>query len=428
MNLEHMTVITCSGIKFTEILKYYGKADVVQLSFLNLLYKLIDNPNMTIPFDCDRQLKEMAAKIQMSNPTICTVPINVISASNIIIANVAPTVSDGEINYDISSYTFKYANFTTDFADADGDIPETVRIVSLPINGEITYVGSPISAGFEFDISSVSLLEYTHDTGETIDTFNFRVSDNNINKLFSNMALFTINIDEIINQCPDSVGVNAFTLDSKSTKIFSLADFTSGTTPPYSDPDGDPAEAVKFTTIPGIGELQLNGVDLVPNDVVLVGDITLGLLTYVSDPTDETLYVATFDFSVSDTGAHCFTAGGVMVMTVSAYVNQPAVIGDGELTVEEGVIITFTRDDFTLNTTPPYTDPEGDIADKLKVTVLPSSGILKLNGIAVIANDVINFTDIDATLLTYEQAVAAGGTLEAFTFQIADAGSGIFVS
>ena len=82
---------------------------------------------------------------------------------------------------------------------------------------------------------------------------------------------------------------------------------------------------------------------------------------------------------------------------------------------------------FTTSTSPVYADPENDAADKLKVTVLPSTGIIKLNGTNIVANQEIDFSDIDLGLLIFTGDInaIAGGT-DTFEFQIADVGSGIF--
>jgi hypothetical protein len=423
MNVQYLQTLTCSAIKFNEILRYYGKADIIPISFLSLLYKLLENPNMTVPFNCDRHLQQLAAKIQMENANICT-PSVYVSSEVISAGNTAPTVNDSVISYDADSYAFQYADFTNGFDDVDGDSPETVRIVTLPVNGDLTWNGQPIVAGYEFDISEVHDLEFTRTNEDTTDLFTFQISDNNINKLFSNMASMTINIDQVINQPPDNVGVNAFTVESSGVKAFTLADFTYDTTPGYTDPDGDAPEAIMITSLPSNGVLSLNGTLIIINDVIPAADVVN--LIYTSDPLDEAGYVEPFNFSVSDVGSHEFTAGGIITMTVEAYENQPPVIGDGERTVTEGVVIAFTRADFTDNTTPQYLDPEGDIADKLKIIVLPSAGELKLDGVTVLLNDIINFSDIDLSKLTYVQAASAGGTTPDFQYAIADAGSGIF--
>ena len=83
---------------------------------------------------------------------------------------------------------------------------------------------------------------------------------------------------------------------------------------------------------------------------------------------------------------------------------------------------------FTSNTTPAYADPEGDVADKLKIIDLPSTGSLQFNGIDVSANQIINFSEIASGYLTYvpDLGIITNQSLD-FNFAIADLGSGIFV-
>ena len=115
--------------------------------------------------------------------------------------------------------------------------------------------------------------------------------------------------------------------------------------------------------------------------------------------------------------------------TVNAFENlPPSQVGDGAATINYNELKVYTRAELTTLLTPAYLDPEGDPAGLLKVTVLPSAGKLKLNGVDVVANQIIDFADIDAGLFTY---TPDSGTLTAyddpFEFQIADTGSGIFV-
>lgn len=116
-------------------------------------------------------------------------------------------------------------------------------------------------------------------------------------------------------------------------------------------------------------------------------------------------------------------------VNVTAYENQPpSSVGDGSSTIDYGETLVYTRAMLTSALSPAYSDPEGDPADKLKIITLPGKGKLKLNGVDVIINQIIDFTDIDNSLLTY---VPDNGTTASysptFEFQIADTGSGIFV-
>lgn len=119
----------------------------------------------------------------------------------------------------------------------------------------------------------------------------------------------------------------------------------------------------------------------------------------------------------------------LFTVTVNAKVNEPPTqVGDNVVITNYGQTIVFTVADFTTNTTPAYSDPEGDAAYQLKITSLPSTGVLKLNGVDVTLNQIIDFDDISAGLLTF---VPDNGTTttynDPFQFEIADAGSGTFV-
>ena len=117
-------------------------------------------------------------------------------------------------------------------------------------------------------------------------------------------------------------------------------------------------------------------------------------------------------------------------INVDGAINQPATIGDGSETTAYGNTIVFTRAMFTTATTPPYSDPEGDAAATLKITSLPATGEIQYDGVAILVNDEFDFTtDIDAGRLTYvPDAGTTTSYVDPFTFEIADAGSGSFVS
>lgn len=106
----------------------------------------------------------------------------------------------------------------------------------------------------------------------------------------------------------------------------------------------------------------------------------------------------------------------------------PSQVGDGAKTIDYGQATPFNRADFTTNTVPPYSDPEGDAALNLKIIALPSEGTLKLNSETVVLNQIISFTDIDDGLFIY-QPNNSNTTIynDPFEFQISDAGSNTFV-
>lgn len=116
-------------------------------------------------------------------------------------------------------------------------------------------------------------------------------------------------------------------------------------------------------------------------------------------------------------------------VSTDSYANQPPTsVGDGSENTTYGTTLVYTRDMFTTNTVPPYSDPEGDAALNLKITSLPSIGELQYNTASVVLNQIVSFADIDSGLLTYVPDNNNQSAYSAtFDFQIADAGSGIFV-
>ena len=252
------------------------------------------------------------------------------------------------------------------------------------------------------------------------------------------MASFTITSGGKTNLPPTQIGDKAISLANGASHIFTVPNFSTETTPQYVDPEGDSVSKVKVLTLSLVDStLELNSVTVTVNQEIDAADITSGLLVLEDDGTNASGHVEGFTFTLSDSGSNQFSAEtGSMTMKIAEVVNQPAVVGDGAATIGYGETLVFTRIMFTTQTNPPYSDPEGDAALLLKITALPpidpnaKAGQvygIKLNGTAIQVNDIINFSDIDLGLLTYVSDTTSFDSLNAdFSFEIADAGSGIF--
>lgn len=241
------------------------------------------------------------------------------------------------------------------------------------------------------------------------------------------MSTITITITEAVNQPPNQSGWGSISILYNELYVFTLADFTTNTNPAYEDPEGDALEAVKITILPTVGTLLLSAVPVTALDEITATDIGLGNLTYQADPADTDGYSdGDMMFTVSDVGSSTFTLSAErFVITAEAQENQPpSTVGDGVMNLAYGETGVFTRAMFTTGATPPYADPEGDAALNLKITGLPVLGSIRLNGFAVVLDQVVSFADIDNELLTYVPDLAdTDGDMQGFTFQIADEGS-----
>lgn len=203
-------------------------------------------------------------------------------------------------------FTFTRLIFTTEYYDAEGDEPFDVNILNIPIYGVLIFNNIIQSQPFVFNIEDVEKLKYIRVSKEEYsEDITFKTSDNNPNKLYSNMATFTINVNEYINLPPDSIGDNSLTTTNRTTIVFTQADFTTNTTPPYDDPEGDAPYKLKVLSLPTQGQLQLNGIPVTLNQEILFTQINSGLLTYQPTNTDAA-YNINFNFTISDAGSEQF--------------------------------------------------------------------------------------------------------------------------
>ena len=123
----------------------------------------------------------------------------------------------------------------------------------------------------------------------------------------TNMALFTVNSSLYNNQAPSQVGNYSLNVNNRSVTILTAAMFTTATTPPYADPEGDLAQAIRIDSLPASGTLLYNNIPVTIGQIITVVDIAANLLKYVS-PNQNLLASASFNFSVRDTGSMLFTS------------------------------------------------------------------------------------------------------------------------
>jgi hypothetical protein len=244
------------------------------------------------------------------------------------------------------------------------------------------------------------------------------------------MGIITLDVLARANRAPSSTGWLSVPLVYNQLYVFTLANFTTETSPAYADPDGDAFHSLKISSLPTQGTLVNNSVASTVGDVVTSADLSGGLFTYQADAADTDGYSDGFmKFTVSDVGSFLYTTSP-KVVTIVVGTNEnaaPSSVGNGEADVTVGSTLVFTRNMLTTQLNPPYEDPEGDIASMLLVVSVPSHGLLKLDGVTVVDNQEIDFTDIDSGLLSYVSNEYPSGGIEGFEFKISDVGSGLYV-
>lgn len=240
--------------------------------------------------------------------------------------------------------------------------------------------------------------------------------------------IYTITNSGLQNARPTSIGANTINIASKATHTFTIANFTSETSPAYSDPENDALSFISILTLPASGELRVGGVAVNIGDEILSANISTNNFTFVSNQASDVAHSVSFSFDIADTGSNTLSglSTGVMNINIAAAINLPPdVIGDNTFILNYGDTKTFTVADFTTGTTPAYNDPEGDNASMIKILTLPVNGTLKFNGSAVIANQEMTVAEVSAGYLVYEPDLLIE-TLQnlSFEFAVADAGSG----
>lgn len=247
--------------------------------------------------------------------------------------------------------------------------------------------------------------------------------------------LYTITNSGSTNSRPTQIGANSVTTPYGTSYVFTLADFTTGTTPPYSDPEGDDLSYIKVFTLPTQGELQVNNVAIAAGALVTSGAINTGnfkLVPPATKPGGFSEAVPSFTFDCADVGSNSLSGldtGIISLLLTDVTNSKPDAVGDNTLSFSYGVAKVFTAADFTTNTTPAYNDPEGDLPFKLKITSLPTSGTLSFNGSLVSINQEMLLSDVDSGYLIFSQDLAVKDSQTvSFDFSISDVGSEQFTA
>ena len=103
------------------------------------------------------------------------------------------------------------------------------------------------------------------------------------------------------NNTPPIIGDNTIIINNKSTRVLTLTDFTTDTTPPYFDAEGNALGAIKIlalTITPG-ATLKLAGTTVVVGQTITAQQIAQGALVYTS-PQVSTQQMSSFRWSAMD--------------------------------------------------------------------------------------------------------------------------------
>jgi hypothetical protein len=337
--------------------------------------------------------------------------------------NDAPSGAGGAFTLEEdASHVFSTANFG--FGDLDGDALLAVRITTLPTAGTLTLNGGAVVAGQSVSAADIAagLLVFApaaNANGAAYAGLTFQVQDDGGTAdggvdLDQSANTLTFNVTSV-NDAPSGAD-NTVSVAEDSPFTFATADFG------FNDAaDGDSLDSVKITTLPGAGSLTLDGSAVTAGQLVSAADITAGLLVFTPAANANGAAYASFTFQVKDDGG--VANGGVDLdqsadsITIDVTpVNDAPSGADKTVSAVEDVEFVFAAADFG------FSDPiDGDSLASVRITTLPSVGVLNLDGAAVMAGQMISAADISGGMLTYFAGTDANGAAFAgFAFQVSD--------
>ncbi len=315
-----------------------------------------------------------------------------------------------------TDYGFTAADFgITDINDTPTNVLQSVIINTLPLSGVLNLSGVAVTAGQEILVSDIATLSFSpiadeNGTGYANFTFQVRDDGGTANGGIDLDAIpNTITIDVTpVDDAPILVTNNTITLLEGDTEIIDIGDLST------TDIDTADADLVYIVTTPPVnGFLALTSAPTVSISTFTQDDIANNRVTYVHDGTPTTS--DSFDFTVQD---NLTTLGSDTFNINIVTVNDAPEGTDNTLTTFEDTPLNFSATDFG------FSDPADIPANNLEaviISVLPSSGVLELSGIAVIAGQEIALADIPN--LTFTPALNSVGLAnDSFTFQVRDDG------
>lgn len=222
-----------------------------------------------------------------------------------------------------------------------------------------------------------------------------------------------------------TISVNNNNTTIENNYNFKLEDFTKN----FTTFDGSTFNTTRIVSLPSEGIIKFNNIFITNNFEFVLDDINK--LTYIL-PNQINSFTQSFIFQTSNNNLNkYFSNMATFTFNINEYVNlPPTAVGDISITISNGATYVITVADLTTNTTPAYSDPEGDAAANLKVLTLPTDGEIQFNSVAVTINQVIPFvgtTSITSGALQYIASQSnASADIEDFTFQISDVGSNTY--
>ncbi len=322
----------------------------------------------------------------------------------------ATIIQNAALGTTLGSATVRLVNARPGDILSVGTLPVGIAAtVDTSISGVITVSlsGTASVADYQTALKAITFSNTTDSPGTTDRQIEVSVRNTTFGTT-SNTALSTIHVTSV-NDAPVATdnGPIAVTEDvAVSGNV--ITDAT-----PDSDIDGGTLSVTSFD-IPGVGTTAAGATATVPGVGTLLIN-TDGSYTFTpASNYDGPIPSATYTLSDGQGG----TDTAVLSFADATPVADPPQGADATLTLAEDTTYTFAAADFG------FSDPDDTPADSLMhviITTLPSTGTLTLDGVAVVANQIIPAGSIGSLVWTPASNIHGMG-ISSFTFQVQDNG------
>ena len=253
---------------------------------------------------------------------------------------------------------------------ADSTIIATVAGTDQDIGDTLTYTLTNDAGGRfainnsgEVTVADSTLLDHESNGSHTI-TVN--VSDGE----FTDTRSYTVYVTNQ-NEAPSADNQTVTTVEDNSY-VFTTNDFN------FTDQDqSDTLSEITVESLPGAGQLLLNGVAVSVNDTVSVADIQSGLFTFAPAANANGDSYASFTFKVADASGELSESAYSMTVNVTAVDDAPVVSNVDLGSVDEDGSVVITQAQLLANAS----DADGDTLSVSSISLdSPSQGSLVDNG------------------------------------------------
>ena len=312
------------------------------------------NGALTVPVTVNDQVTRA-----VSNTYNFTITVSAVNDAPYISKNEGLTVAEGD--------TAVVSNLKLAALDVDNDTTTLKFIITgLPESGSLLNGTTELNINDQFTQADLTanLISYINDGSEALaDTFAFKVSDDNLETAVDHFII-TVTPE---NDAPEITDQNAVAIPEDSLYVITLNDLV------VTDPDNNyPAD---FVLAVSAGDNYTLAGDTIKPDANFNGALTVPVT--VNDQVVRAVS-NTFNFTI----------------TVNPVNDAPELVKLDSLMAEEGMSVVVDSSTIML------TDVDNDTL-MLKITMLPEHGMLKKDTTKLNLNDVVMYSDVTDSMITY---------------------------